>query len=70
MIGFPIIKSFSRAISTSRLKSLLTLHLKPINLVIFQGPAHSLGRGFALICFQRLSFPNIATRRFSWYQSR
>ena len=30
----------------------------------------NLGVGFALRCFQRLSLPNIATRRFSWYQSR
>ncbi len=30
----------------------------------------NLGVGFALRCFQRLSLPNIATRRFTWWQSR
>ena len=29
-----------------------------------------LGARFALICFQRLSEPNIATRRCSWQNSR
>ena len=29
-----------------------------------------LGVGFALRCFQRLSLPNIATRQFTWWQSR
>lgn len=58
-----------RSISTSRLNTLLYLHLKPINVVVFHGPKSNLGLGFALICFQHLSIPNIATQRFSWYQS-
>ena len=58
-------------ISTPRLKPLRALHLEPINLVVFQEfIVSNLGRGFVLRCFQHLSFPNIATRRFSWYQSR
>jgi len=44
------------------------LHLLPINLVIFQGSSGRphLGGGFPLRCFQRLSFPNIATQRCRW----
>ena len=39
--------------------------------VVYNGPMVSnLGRGFALRCFQRLSRPNIATRHFTWWQSR
>ncbi len=61
---------FEWTISTSRLNALLRVHLTPINLVIFQGPkTPNLGKGFVLRCFQRLSLPNIATQRFSWYQS-
>ena len=30
----------------------------------------SLGQGFALICFQRLSTPDVATRRCSWRNNR
>src|SRR5271155_3310864 len=30
----------------------------------------NLGVGFALRCFQRLSLPYIATRQFTWWQSR
>jgi hypothetical protein len=52
------------------------LHLRPINLVIFQGPSEGLrpGRshleaGFALRCLQRLSLPDIATQRCSWRNS-
>ena len=59
-------------ISTSRLHSLRNFHLKPINLVVSEGSKSShLGGGFALRCFQRLSFPNIATQRCrgrdNWY---
>ena len=58
-------------ISTPRLKPLRALHLEPINVVVFHDPTiPNLRVSFALRCFQRLSRPNIATRRFSWYQSR
>jgi hypothetical protein len=58
-------------ISTPRLKPLRVLHLEPINVVVFDETiTPNLGVGFALRCFQRLSLPDIATRRFSWYQSR
>ena len=66
----------ARAISTGQLNALRRLHLRPINLVIFQGPSEGLrpGRshlqaGFALRCLQRLSLPDIATQRCSWRNS-
>ena len=61
-----------RAISTSQLKRLLVLHLTPINLVISQGPQTfpNLGAGFILRCFQNLSWPDLATLRFLWQESR
>ena len=54
-----------RQISTGRLNALLHLHLRPINLVVFEVPQgiSGLGVGFTLRCFQRLSVPNIATLR-------
>jgi hypothetical protein len=66
----------ARPISTARLNASRRLHLRPINLVIFQGPSEGLrpGRshleaGFALRCLQRLSLPDIATQRCSWRNS-
>ncbi len=61
----------NRLISTPRLNTLLCLHLVPINLVISQGPITipNLGVGFPLRCFQRLSFPDIATERCAWRHS-
>jgi len=52
-------------ISTPWLNSLRNLHLEPINLVIYQEPIMilNLRDGFALICFQRLSKPNIAIQQ-------
>ena len=46
-----------RVISTARLKTLPSLHLRPINAVFFGVPVRktNLGAGFALRCFQRLS---------------
>ena len=52
----------NRLVSTGELNTLPCLHLRPINLVVFQasfGKAR-LGGGFALRCFQRLSVPHIA----------
>ena len=53
---FPTQERF-RAISTGRLKTLLPLHLLPINVVVSHDPIRKshLGDGFALRCFQRLS---------------
>ena len=66
----------ARPISTGQLNASPRLHLRPINLVIFQGPSGGLlpGRshlqaGFALRCLQRLSLPDIATERCSWRNS-
>ena len=63
-----IIGQAGRPISTGKLNALQRLHLLPINLVIFQGSSGRphLGGGFPLRCFQRLSFPNIATQRCRW----
>jgi len=44
---------------------LLYLHTRPINLVVYKvsHARSSFEGGFALICLQRLSFPDIATLR-------
>ena len=67
----------SRAISTARLNTLLCLHLRPINVVVYHGPSGglrrgtpNLGAGFPLRCFQRLSLPHIATLRCGWRHNR
>ena len=67
----------SRAISTARLKALLPLHLRPINVVVYHGPSGGLRRGtpglgvgFPLRCFQRLSRPHIATLLYRWRDNR
>ena len=63
-------QSYSWSISSSRLNPLLDLHLSPINVVVYYGSVISnLEACFALICFQRLSEPNIATQRCSWQNS-
>jgi hypothetical protein len=61
-----------RAISTARLNASPRLHLPPINVVVSHGPSWNahLWDGFALRCFQRLSFPRIATRHCSWRNNR
>jgi hypothetical protein len=63
----------SRAISTARLNMLPCLHLRPINVLVSNGPSEvlrpgkiRLGGGFPLRCFQRFSRPDIATRRCPW----
>ena len=67
----------ARAISTGQLNALQRLHLRPINLVIYEGPSGGLRPGrshlqasFPLRCFQRLSLPHIATRRCDWRHNR
>jgi hypothetical protein len=66
----------SRAISSARLKRLPSVHLRPINLVVSQGPSGTLwsrsvhlGKSFPLRCFQRLSPRDIATGRCPWRNS-
>ena len=53
-----------RAISTARLSASPRLHLRPIDVVVFDGPwmRSNLGAGFVLRCFQHLSCPDAATR--------
>ena len=55
------------SVSTGQLNTLLCLHIRPINLVVFQGTLAliratkpNLGAGFTLRCFQRLSVPTLA----------
>ena len=55
-----------RVISTALLSALLRLHTRPINQVVFldsQGKSYLRNR-LALRCFQRLSVPCLATRRY------
>ena len=54
----------SRAISTARLNTSPCLHLRPIYVVVSDGPKSrsNLGAGFVLRCLQHLSFPDAATR--------
>ena len=54
-----------RAIRTGRLHALLRLHLRPIDVVVDHGSRARPGfeAGFPLRCLQRLSLPNVATRR-------
>ena len=68
-----IIGQASRQISTARLNASLRLHLQPINVLVSDVPSgslccgrSSLGVGFALRCFQRLSSPHVATQRCPW----
>lgn len=67
----------SRSISTGKLHALLHFHIQPINVVVFNEPTGALrpershlGAGFPLRCFQRLSFPCIATRLCHWHDNR
>ncbi len=61
-----------RAISTTRLRASPRFHLWPIDVVVSHGPLKKshLVAGFALICFQRLSLPDVATRRCHWHDNR
>ena len=61
-----------RAISTGKLNASPHFHTRPINVVVSHG---SQGRtrfeaGFPLRCFQRLSFPYLATRLCRWRDNR
>ena len=67
-----------RAISTAQLHVSPRFHLPPINVLVSHGPSRTpkgpgsthLGGGFPLRCFQRLSLPDVATRRCPWRNSR
>ena len=78
-ISEPLCGSSPRSISTAQLKRLPALHLRPIDPVVSRGPyppdesgdgRSNLGVGFALRCFQRLSHPDLATRRCPWRNNR
>ena len=61
--------SSDSAVGTGPLRRSPAVHSQPIDLVVFQEPSHikcwkpRLEEGFALRCLQRLSFPDLATRR-------
>ena len=61
-----------RAISAARLNVSPRSHLRPIDVVVSDGPPRRphLGAGFALRCLQRLSPPDAATRRRGWRRDR
>ena len=60
-----------RAISSARLRTSPPLHLRPIDVVVCDGPVRpNLAEGFALRCTQRLSAPGVATLRCAWRHSR
>ena len=72
-IFFDDFKLSSRLISTSPLRTLLYFYSRPIYLVLFKVPSKPYGSGkphlkagFTLRCFQRLSFPNVATQLYPW----
>src|SRR5215813_3566454 len=62
----------NRAISTSKLNTLLCLHTWPIDGVVFPGSQAKPGFevSFPLRCFQRLSRPYLATRLCHWRDNR
>ena len=70
----PVIKLSS--ISTGQLNLLLNLHTRPINLLVSKGTLEInstksyLGDDFTLICFQRLSVPQLAIRPCSEQNNR
>ncbi len=61
-----------RAISAARLNVSPRSHLRPIDVVVSDGPPRRphLGAGFALRCVQRLSRPDAATRPCAWRRNR
>ena len=64
-------RSSSRVISTDQLNMLPCLHLRPINVIVYDDPYSKEGRSylresFTLRCLQRLSRPDIATQLCPW----
>ena len=75
-IKYTYLRSSPRAISTAQLNTLLHLHMRPINLIVYQGSYFTrngipyLEGGFALRCLQCLSRPDMATRLCHWRDNR
>ena len=67
-----VLKRSVRVISTARLNGSHRVHLQPIDVIVFDYPDWNsyLVASFALRCFQRLSVPDLDTRRCSWRNSR
>jgi hypothetical protein len=67
-----LIFEINRTISTAKLHTLLRFHMLPIDVVVFHGSQGKPGfeAGFPLRCFQRLSFPHLATRLYRWRDNR
>ena len=67
-----MIVEIDRTISTAKLHTLLRFHMLPIDVVVFHGSQGKPGfeAGFPLRCFQRLSFPHLATRLYRWRDNR
>jgi hypothetical protein len=65
-------EEIARAIRTGRLHALPRLHARPIDVVVYHGSKARPGFevGFPLRCFQRLSRPDLATRRCGWRHNR
>ena len=66
----------SRQISIGKLHVSRRVHIRPINLVIFQVPlgglcpgTSHLVEGFTLRCFQRFSRPHVATEHCRWHDN-
>ena len=69
--------SSPRTISTGLLQASLPFQIRPINLVVYQGPYSLKGdgrihleAGFPLRCFQRLSDPDVANLQCPWQNNR
>ena len=69
---FMTCRSSPRLISIGQLHTLLRLHLRPINDIVYVEPysikdeRSNLRESFTLRCFQRLSRPNVATQLCPW----
>ena len=61
----------SGAISIARLRASPPVHLRPIHVIVSDGPVRpNLAAGFALRCLQRLSTPDAATLPCTWRYNR
>ena len=68
-------RSSPRPISTCKLNISRCLHIRPINLIVFEGSysfdgISYLKGGFTLRCLQRLSVPHLAARLCRWHDNR
>ena len=70
-LGLGWIKPIERLVPVS-LHALLHFHIWPIDVMVYHGSQARPGfeASFPLRCFQRLSFPHIATRRCGWRHNR